>query len=1042
MDLFTFLLCKKKGGGGGGGLTYTLSADTVNKQIVLTPSEGDAQAITVPYATDASTVNGKDVPELENGKIPATYLPSYVDDVLEYENLAHFPAEGEVGKIYIALDTSLIYRWGGSVYAEINQSLALGETEATAYRGDRGKIAYDHSQSAHAPSNAEANQNAFSNITVGDTTIEADSKTDTFTLEAGNNITLTPDASTDKVTITATDTTYSDATTSVSGLMSGSDKTKLNGIATGAEVNQNTFSNVKIGSTTVAADSKTDTLELEAGDNIELTPDSTNDKITISGIPVTKTIRDVSVASFSDGGNAPIPSLTASIEPQQDLHGYDSPWAGGAGKNKLPLVLSDIKNIQSPATSEGSWSGDSYVTNGVTFKINTDNAGNITSILATGTTTGDNATLVLYGTNVTSAKDIVFSQPFIVSDGANGSAKTFRGIIWGTEGAFIDAEEVSFNAMTVYGFGIRIVAGYTLPSSGVMFYPMIRLSSVSDATFAPYSNICPINGWTEEVITRTGKNLFDKTMTLEDGFIDGSGQVVIANQYKHTQLIKINPNTSYVGSGYLSSGSGYLTTVAYYDKNQNFISQATMTPSAPYSITTPQNANYLILSGNNPQVDTIQLEEGTTPTTYEPYAGTTTTIPFVDGQGQSVEVFGGSVDVVNGGEQPVDRATITDWATRSFGLFNEGSNAIEISTVGSVKVGETNIISDKFKTITTGWSNVAEFGIRSRATVGEIIFKFPKTVVSNVSDGKQWLIDNNVQVVYELATPTTFYTQPTSIKSLDGDNNLWASTGPLREVTYRTQAYGDFIAQKDLPDAISDIKTLKLDENQILIGDGSFNKIGLFMDDYYDENLDITFSTEVTPQEISLTSQPAESVNQTTIISGDRTEYQTSLLSGTEVINTVNAIGMEVNVKENGSITHGIKIVSGDIRLLGSDTWDGTNISLKNALEAIQNNLYIANYNKTASLSSGSNTIALDMTGYTYNGTDIVNVYVDGLYKVNNTDYTITVNDSTGVASINYTAAAAGTMAIQVIKPKIGFTALTDNNGNNVTDSNGNSIDI
>jgi hypothetical protein len=151
---------------------------------------------------------------------------------------------------------------------------------------------------------------------------------------------------------------------------------------------------------------------------------------------------------------------------------------------------------------------------------------------------------------------------------------------------------------------------------------------------------------------------------------------------------------------------------------------------------------------------------------------------------------------------------------------------------------------------------------------------------------------------------------------------------------------------------------------------------------------------------------------------------------------------MEVNVKENGSITHGIKIVSGDIRLLGSDTWDGTNISLKNALEAIQNNLYIANYNKTASLSSGSNTVALDMTGYTYNGSDIVNVYVDGLYKVNNTDYTITVNDSTGVASINYTAAAAGTMAIQVIKPKIGFTALTDNNGDNVIDSNGNSIDI
>ena len=60
------------------------------------------------------------------------------------------------------------------------------------------------------------------------------------------------------------------------------EKTKLSGIATGAEVNQNAFSNVKVGSTTIAADGKTDTLELEAGDNVTLTPDTTNDKVTIA----------------------------------------------------------------------------------------------------------------------------------------------------------------------------------------------------------------------------------------------------------------------------------------------------------------------------------------------------------------------------------------------------------------------------------------------------------------------------------------------------------------------------------------------------------------------------------------------------------------------------------------------------------------------------------------------------------------------------------------------------------------------------------------
>lgn len=84
---------------------------------------------------------------------------------------------------------------------------------------------------------AEVNQNAFSNIAVGDNTISADGKTDTFELKAGSNVTLEADVANDKVTINATDTTYSDATTSTAGLMSASDKTKLNGIATGAEVN-------------------------------------------------------------------------------------------------------------------------------------------------------------------------------------------------------------------------------------------------------------------------------------------------------------------------------------------------------------------------------------------------------------------------------------------------------------------------------------------------------------------------------------------------------------------------------------------------------------------------------------------------------------------------------------------------------------------------------------------------------------------------------------------------------------------------------------
>jgi hypothetical protein len=115
--------------------------NVTKSQIGLGNVTNDAQ---IPLS-QKGTANG--VAELdENGKILSSQLPSYVDDVLEYDDLSSFPETGETGKIYIALDTNLSYRWSGTTYVEISPSLALGETSSTAYRGDRGKVAYDHSQ--------------------------------------------------------------------------------------------------------------------------------------------------------------------------------------------------------------------------------------------------------------------------------------------------------------------------------------------------------------------------------------------------------------------------------------------------------------------------------------------------------------------------------------------------------------------------------------------------------------------------------------------------------------------------------------------------------------------------------------------------------------------------------------------------------------------------------------------------------------------------------------------------------------------------------
>lgn len=127
---------------------------------------------------------------------------------------------------------------------------------------------------------AEVNQNAFSNVAVGGTTVAADTKTDTLTLVAGSNVTLTPDAAADSVTIAATDTTYSPATSSANGLMTSDQYNKLAGIDAGAEVN--VIDSITVNGTAATVTSKTAALTVPTK-----TSDLTNDSgyITSADVP-------------------------------------------------------------------------------------------------------------------------------------------------------------------------------------------------------------------------------------------------------------------------------------------------------------------------------------------------------------------------------------------------------------------------------------------------------------------------------------------------------------------------------------------------------------------------------------------------------------------------------------------------------------------------------------------------------------------------------------------------------------------------------------
>jgi hypothetical protein len=122
-------------------ITITATPTTANHSARMQDVQNSATTITNTIGQNNGIASlGAD------GKVPANQLPSYVDDVLEYNNLAGFPATGEDGKIYVAKDTNKTYRWSSTQYVEISASLALGETSSTAFAGDKGKTAYDHSQ--------------------------------------------------------------------------------------------------------------------------------------------------------------------------------------------------------------------------------------------------------------------------------------------------------------------------------------------------------------------------------------------------------------------------------------------------------------------------------------------------------------------------------------------------------------------------------------------------------------------------------------------------------------------------------------------------------------------------------------------------------------------------------------------------------------------------------------------------------------------------------------------------------------------------------
>ena len=253
-----------------GATNFTHPTDGANVTIVGDTTGKVLSAVTVNNLGHVTSISSKtlvasDIPSLDASKITsgvldAARLPSYVDDVLEFANLAAFPGTGETGKIYVAIDTNKTYRWGGSSYVYITSgavdSVAGRTGIITLTKSDVGLGNVDNTTDVGKPVST-AQQTALDlkanldspNLTgtpSAPTAVTSDNTTKLATTAFVKNQSYVTSSGVTSVTGTSPIVSsggvtpaisISAATTSDAGSLSASDKTKLDGIASGAQVN-------------------------------------------------------------------------------------------------------------------------------------------------------------------------------------------------------------------------------------------------------------------------------------------------------------------------------------------------------------------------------------------------------------------------------------------------------------------------------------------------------------------------------------------------------------------------------------------------------------------------------------------------------------------------------------------------------------------------------------------------------------------------------------------------------------------------------------
>lgn len=524
---------------------------------------------------------------------------------------------------------------------------------------------------------------------------------------------------------------------------------------------------------------------LDSNGNLTDSGVSPTEDVTIEGNPVT----------FDSPFEQDAKNVVVSVKPIQDLHGYDHPWPAGGGKNKL-------QNVLTSGTTSG---GLSYIV---------DDFGVVT--IPKNQT--PSSTLLLQLNNQVPLPDGTY---ILNGCPANGGSDKYALRIYNATNENVIATDTgvgsTFTLSGGTGIGriqIRIQGEFAI-TEDLVFRPMIRLATESDATFAPYSNECPISGIDEVEIEVSGKNILPKMAvgsTIKSGItytVNSDGSINVNNTssgYSDISIDVADALKNFEGETVFFSGNPS-------SNNNTNIRQAMLINGSAYfdynegvEITLPdkiETAIYLVaVAGTGTVASNVlfkpQIELGSTPTEFEPYVGHTTTIPLPQ------TVYDADVDVTEG--DATENDGFIDLGALSWSPRNDIKAGVFAAELSGYKFAD-DIVSkcEAYKfggTVNSGSQMINKVNgeycfLYSSGSTSRVIFILDETKLTMTGTEFKTAVTGS-KLVYKLATPTTISFDPTDVELLKG-TNVVTTNGESIELTY---LIGDLATFEDVKDCV------------------------------------------------------------------------------------------------------------------------------------------------------------------------------------------------------------------------------------------------